>query len=90
MARLQDRYRKEVVPRLQKQLEQKNRHAIPRVTKVVVNMGVGAATQDRKRLEEAERRLKPDNRGDALDQAVRRVANSPNAITSKRSKGSGG
>jgi large subunit ribosomal protein L5 len=53
MARLQDRYRKEIVPRLQKQLEQDNKHAIPRVTKVVVNMGVGAATQDRKRLEEA-------------------------------------
>ena len=53
MARLQDRYRKDIVPRLQKQLERENKHAIPRVTKVVVNMGVGAATQDRKRLEEA-------------------------------------
>src|SRR5216684_2973848 len=53
MARLLDKYVKEVQPRLAKQLGQENRHALPRLTKIVVNMGVGQASQDRKRLEEA-------------------------------------
>lgn len=53
MARLLDKYIKEVQPRLAKQLGQENRHALPRLTKIVVNMGVGQASQDRKRLEEA-------------------------------------
>ena len=53
MARLSDKYVKEVQPRLVKQLGQENRHALPRLTKIVVNMGVGQASQDRKRLEEA-------------------------------------
>ena len=53
MARLLDRYNKEIRPRLAEKLNQKNPHALPRLTKVVVNMGVGAASADRKRLEEA-------------------------------------
>ncbi|MES2791872.1 MAG: 50S ribosomal protein L5 [Planctomycetota bacterium] len=51
--RLQEHYRKTVVDKLAAQLGTKNPHAIPRMQKIVVNMGVGAATQDRKRLEEA-------------------------------------
>jgi large subunit ribosomal protein L5 len=53
MARLLDKYFKEVQPRLTKQLGEANPHALPRLTKIVVNMGVGQASQDRKRLEEA-------------------------------------
>lgn len=53
MARLLEKYRKEAQPRLAKALEKSNALAIPRLTKIVVNMGVGAASQDRKRLEEA-------------------------------------
>src|SRR5437879_3131229 len=53
MARLLDKYIKEVQPRLSKELGRKNRHSLPRLTKIVVNMGVGQASQDRKRLEEA-------------------------------------
>lgn len=53
MARLLDRYRKEIVPRLAEKLGEKNVLALPRLTKIVVNMGVGAAIQDRKRLDEA-------------------------------------
>ena len=53
MARLLEKYLKEVQPRLAKQLGRDNPHSLPRLTKVVVNMGVGAASQDRKRLEEA-------------------------------------
>jgi large subunit ribosomal protein L5 len=57
MARLLDKYVKDVQPRLAKQLGQDNRHALPRLTKIVVNMGVGQASQDRKRLEEATNHL---------------------------------
>jgi large subunit ribosomal protein L5 len=53
MARLLDHYKEQVRPRLAKTLGRTNPHALPRLTKVVVNMGVGQATQDRKRLEEA-------------------------------------
>jgi large subunit ribosomal protein L5 len=51
--RTQDRYRNVVVGKLKETLGHDNLHAIPRLTKIVINMGVGAATQDRKRLEEA-------------------------------------
>lgn len=53
MARLQQEYRDRVVPALKKQLARDNVHAIPRLTKIVVNMGVGKAIQDRKRMDEA-------------------------------------
>ena len=46
MTRLRDRYLKEVVPSLQKEFGYKNIMAIPKVTKVVVNMGLGEATQN--------------------------------------------
>ena len=51
--RLQEHYKNNVFAKLTGQLGTKNPHAIPRMTKIVLNMGVGAATQDRKRLEEA-------------------------------------
>lgn len=53
MARLQDRYKAEIIPRLAERFGETNVLALPRLTKIVVNMGVGAAIQDRKRLEEA-------------------------------------
>jgi len=53
MARLLEKYKNEVRPRLASSLGQKNPHALPRLLKIVVNMGVGAASQDRKRLEQA-------------------------------------
>jgi large subunit ribosomal protein L5 len=53
MARLQDRFSKEIQPKLAESLGRKNQHSLPRLTKIVVNMGVGQASQDRKRLEEA-------------------------------------
>jgi|SRR6185369_2072561 len=53
MARLLERFNKEIRPRLAERLGTKNSHAVPRLTKIVVNMGVGAAVADRKRLEEA-------------------------------------
>jgi large subunit ribosomal protein L5 len=51
--RLQERYRQEVVGKLSEEFGYKNVHQVPKVEKVVVNMGVGAATQNAKLLEKA-------------------------------------
>src|SRR5205814_6347700 len=51
--RLKARFRKEVAPVLQKELELKNVMAVPRLNKIVVNMGVGEATQNAKVLDPA-------------------------------------
>ena len=48
MSRLRDRYSKDVVPALQKEFGYKNVMAIPKIEKVVVNMGLGEATQNAK------------------------------------------
>ena len=48
MNRLKDKYRKEVVPALTKEFGYKNVMAVPRVEKVVVNMGLGEATSNAK------------------------------------------
>ena len=48
MSRLRDRYSKDVVPALAKEFGYKNVMAIPRIEKVVVNMGLGEATQNAK------------------------------------------
>ncbi len=53
MSRLQERYKKEIAPALQKEFSYKNPMAIPRLRKVVVNIGVGEATQNIKVLEAA-------------------------------------
>jgi large subunit ribosomal protein L5 len=48
MSRLRERYQKEVAPALQKEFGYKNVMAIPKIQKVVVNMGLGEATQNAK------------------------------------------
>ena len=48
MSRLRDRYSKDVVPALKKEFGYKNVMAIPKIEKVVVNMGLGEATQNAK------------------------------------------
>jgi large subunit ribosomal protein L5 len=52
-ARLRERFEKEVAPALMKEFELKNPMAVPRINKVVVNMGVGEATQNAKVLDPA-------------------------------------
>ena len=47
-SRLKDRYSKEVVPALTKEFGYKNIMAVPKITKVVINMGLGEATQNSK------------------------------------------
>ncbi|MCB2155396.1 50S ribosomal protein L5 [bacterium] len=55
--RLQTRYREVVVPELQKKFNYDNVMQIPRIQKVVVNMGVGEASRDIKELDAAEKEL---------------------------------
>jgi len=52
-ARLKDVYRKEIAPALAKQFGYKSPMEVPRISKVVLNMGVGEATADKKILENA-------------------------------------
>ncbi len=53
--RLKERYRNEVVPALMKEFGYKNVMQVPRIEKVVLNMGVGAGAQDPKVLDGAVR-----------------------------------
>ncbi len=53
MARLQERYQKEIVARLAEKLGRTNLLSLPRLQKIVVNMGVGKALLDKNRMEQA-------------------------------------
>jgi large subunit ribosomal protein L5 len=52
MNKLKDRYLKEIVPALQKELGLKNVMEVPRLEKIVLNMGVGEATGNQRLIEE--------------------------------------
>ncbi|PIP21075.1 MAG: 50S ribosomal protein L5 [Candidatus Omnitrophica bacterium CG23_combo_of_CG06-09_8_20_14_all_40_11] len=51
--RLLEKYRNEIIPKMMEAFSFKNRMAVPRLEKIVVNMGVGEALQDMKILEKA-------------------------------------
>lgn len=51
--RLQEKYEKEILPALAEKLGRQNRHCLPRLQAIVLNMGVGKAIQDKKHLESA-------------------------------------
>ena len=53
MARLKEVYNKEIAPNLKEELKLENVMAIPRITKITLNMGVGEALADKKALESA-------------------------------------
>jgi len=53
MARLQEHYRKNVVPELVKKFGYKSLMQVPRIAKITLNMGVGEAVADKKNLENA-------------------------------------
>jgi len=55
MARLKDLYKSKVVPELTEEFGYKNPMAVPRIEKIIVSMGVGRATQDKKFLELAKK-----------------------------------
>ncbi|QSQ08979.1 50S ribosomal protein L5 [Koleobacter methoxysyntrophicus] len=53
MARLRDKYEKEVVPAMMEKFNYKNPMEIPRLEKIVINMGVGEAKENPKALDAA-------------------------------------
>ncbi|HEV8111245.1 MAG TPA: 50S ribosomal protein L5 [Planctomycetota bacterium] len=57
MARLKERYRSEVKPRLKERFKIENDMAVPRLMKIVVNMGVGSAVENKGRVESASKDL---------------------------------
>jgi large subunit ribosomal protein L5 len=58
MARLKDKYKKEIAPALAKDFDIKNPMAIPRIEKVIINMGVGEAIANAKVLDTAVEELR--------------------------------
>ena len=57
MARLKDRYKDEIVPMMMERFQLSNRLAVPRLKKIVINMGLGQAAADNKIVEEAIKEL---------------------------------
>ncbi len=57
LSRLHQRYRTEVVPALMKRFQYRNRMAVPRLTKITVNIGLGEASQNIKLLDGAAQEL---------------------------------
>ena len=51
--RLQEKFENDLLPALKEKLGRTNRLALPKLEKIVVSMGVGAAIADKKHLEEA-------------------------------------
>lgn len=51
--RYKELYEKEIIPAMQEKFAYKNKHQMPKLDKVVINMGVTEATQDRKAVENA-------------------------------------
>ena len=57
MARLQEKYRTEIVAELKKELKTDNVHALPRLDKIVISMGVGKAIENKNLLDAAAKDL---------------------------------
>jgi large subunit ribosomal protein L5 len=55
--RIQERYRKEVAPKLLTEFAYKNPHQVPSLSKIVVNIGLGEAVQNPKLMEKATEEL---------------------------------
>jgi large subunit ribosomal protein L5 len=53
MARLKEKYEKEVIPKLEKEFGIANPMAVPRITRVVCNLGLGEAPRQSKLMEQA-------------------------------------
>ena len=53
MARLKEVYKNELAPKLKEELGLANVMEVPRITKITLNMGVGEASQDKKKMDGA-------------------------------------
>lgn len=58
IARLRAEYNEKYVSELQKELELKNVHQVPRLEKIVINVGLGRAKEDKKTIEAAKNTLR--------------------------------
>lgn len=47
---LREKYQKEIIPKMMKNLQRKNLHALPRLTKIVINCGLKEALENQKAL----------------------------------------
>ena len=56
-ARLQEQFEKTIAPALVKEFGYSSTMEVPKLTKIVINMGVGEASQDRKKVESAVKEL---------------------------------
>jgi large subunit ribosomal protein L5 len=57
MSRLSEKYREEIISELQKELSIENKMAVPRLEKIIINVGVGDAIQNIKLLDTAKTEL---------------------------------
>jgi large subunit ribosomal protein L5 len=57
MARIFERYKTEILPKLAEKFGRTNPMSLPRLRKIVVNMGVGKALQDKNRMEQSAEQL---------------------------------
>ena len=57
MARIFERYKSEILPKLAEKFGRTNPMSLPRLKKIVVNMGVGKALQDKNRMEQSAEQL---------------------------------
>jgi large subunit ribosomal protein L5 len=57
MARLLEKYKQQIVPQLIEKFRYKNKLSVPKIQKIVVNMGVGRGIENKKLIEEATKHL---------------------------------
>jgi len=55
--RLLEKYENDVMPALNEKFEYRNTHAVPRIEKIVISMGIGDAHQEKSKLEAAQNQL---------------------------------
>ena len=71
--RLKERYHDEIRPRLQERFEHHSNMAVPRITKITLNMGVGEAKTNAKALDDAVEQLRHHHRPAAGDHRAPRT-----------------
>ena len=83
--RLRERYLSDVVPALSKEFGYGNRMQIPRVEKIVLNMGVGEAVNDRKKVDAAAKDLAmiAGQRAEAVEARIRARAERADVLAAR-------
>ena len=84
--RLKERYRNEIVPALKQELSLANVMQVPRVTKVILNMGIGEALKDAKLIEGATKDLATITGQKALVTKARSRSRTSSSARAKRSE----